>query len=46
MENHAQLDCLRAIGCNKLQGYLISRPTAPEELERFYLSARTVGVAV
>ena len=30
VETQAQLDFLRANGCDQIQGYLISRPLAPE----------------
>ena len=33
VETQEQLDFLKAEGCNEIQGYLISRPMPPEELE-------------
>ena len=35
VETEAQLKYLRSIGCEKIQGYLISRPLPVDELEQF-----------
>ncbi|WP_265948597.1 EAL domain-containing protein [Dechloromonas sp. A34] len=35
VETEAQLQYLRSIGCEKIQGYLISKPLPAEEAERF-----------
>ncbi|MHB8498089.1 MAG: EAL domain-containing protein, partial [Acidimicrobiales bacterium] len=32
-ETEAQLDAVRQIGCHEVQGYLLGRPMAPEQLE-------------
>lgn len=32
VETEAQLDCLRAMGCDHYQGYLLSRPVPPEQI--------------
>jgi diguanylate cyclase (GGDEF)-like protein/PAS domain S-box-containing protein len=34
VETHAQLDFLRTIGCHEAQGYLLSRPVPPADVER------------
>lgn len=37
VETQEQLDKLRSLGCDMIQGYLFSRPLPPEELEREFL---------
>mgnify|MGYP001792770237 CR=1 FL=1 len=32
VETDAQLEKVRALGCRFIQGYLVSRPVAPEDL--------------
>jgi cyclic di-GMP phosphodiesterase Gmr len=40
VETDAQLSCLQAIGCEEIQGFLVSKPILPAELESgFELSA-------
>ncbi|HGY5108108.1 TPA: EAL domain-containing protein [Citrobacter braakii] len=34
VENKAQIDLLRSIGCDKVQGFYISQPVLPEEISR------------
>lgn len=43
VETQAQLDYLRAIGCEKVQGYLISRPLPADAAERFILDYPVAG---
>ncbi len=38
IERNAQLEWLRARGCDEVQGFLLSRPLAVHELEQRYLS--------
>jgi diguanylate cyclase (GGDEF)-like protein len=38
IERPGQLEWLRARGCNEVQGYLLSQPLTPAELERRFLS--------
>jgi diguanylate cyclase (GGDEF)-like protein len=40
IERHGQLEWLRARGCNEVQGYLLSEPLLPAELERRFSPAR------
>lgn len=35
VENEAQLNLLRKMQCDKIQGYLISRPVPPKDAEAF-----------
>jgi EAL domain-containing protein (putative c-di-GMP-specific phosphodiesterase class I) len=35
VENLRQMDVLRRLGCNVMQGFLFSRPVPPDELERW-----------
>jgi len=44
IERPGQLDWLRARGCHEVQGYLLSQPLTPAELERLLLS-RDGGIA-
>lgn len=34
VEEEAQYDYLRAVGCNVIQGYLLGRPQSPEDIEK------------
>jgi diguanylate cyclase (GGDEF)-like protein len=43
IERPAQLEWLRARGCNEVQGYLLSEPLTAAELERRFLSPRDAG---
>jgi diguanylate cyclase (GGDEF)-like protein len=45
VENEAQLEFLRAEGCDEIQGYLVSRPVPPEQIPEF-LAARLALPAV
>ncbi len=38
VETPEQLDCLRALGCSQVQGYLYARPSGPEEVSRWFMS--------
>jgi len=38
VENEQQMAIVKELGCNTVQGYLISRPLPREEFERIYLS--------
>ncbi|HEX2139378.1 MAG TPA: EAL domain-containing protein, partial [Woeseiaceae bacterium] len=38
VERQGQLEWLRARGCHEVQGYLLSKPLSPEDLERRFLS--------
>jgi diguanylate cyclase (GGDEF)-like protein len=40
VENEVQLDFLRRGGCDLVQGYLLSKPLAPEEMTAFLLARR------
>jgi predicted signal transduction protein with EAL and GGDEF domain len=42
VETVAQADCLRSMGCDEMQGYLLSRPLPPAQL-RAWLAERRVG---
>src|SRR5262249_16142669 len=37
VETEAQLDCVRALGCAEIQGYLLSPPRSLEEISRRFL---------
>ncbi len=39
VEDEAQQECLRSYNCDILQGYLISRPVPPDEINRMILNA-------
>jgi len=39
VENRAQLDILRALGCDEVQGYLLSRPLPADEFANYALQA-------
>jgi len=46
IERSGQLEWLRARGCNEVQGFLLSEPLTPAELERrFLLKTTTPPVA-
>jgi diguanylate cyclase (GGDEF)-like protein/PAS domain S-box-containing protein len=45
VETQQQLDCLKARGCNEVQGHYFSRPLPADELEK-WLDARTVKYPV
>jgi diguanylate cyclase (GGDEF)-like protein len=45
IERAGQLEWLRARGCNEVQGYLLSEPLTPADLERRFFSKGTVAVA-
>ena len=36
IETKAQLSLLRSLGCDEIQGYLISKPLLPEQVQRFF----------
>jgi len=42
VETVEQADCLRSMGCDEMQGYLLSRPLPPAQL-RAWLAERRVG---
>ena len=44
VETREQLEFLRANGCDEMQGYYLSRPLPPAELERFYRETRLGAV--
>ncbi|MEO6432825.1 MAG: EAL domain-containing protein [Sphingomicrobium sp.] len=46
IETRAQLDVLRAIGCDLGQGYLISQPLMPEALAQFVAELPTIWAAL
>ena len=35
VESRDQLDFLRTLGCNEIQGYFVSRPLAPDDAAEF-----------
>ena len=35
VETDVQLECLKAMGCDEIQGYLVSRPLEPQDFEVF-----------
>lgn len=43
VENREQLEWLRAAGCDLVQGYLLSKPQAPEHIEGWVNAARLSG---
>ncbi len=43
VERPGQLEWLRARGCNEVQGYLLSQPLTPAELERRFLAPPEAG---
>ena len=43
VENEEQLNALKAMGCDLVQGYYFSRPVPAEEYERFVLARREQG---
>ena len=43
IERQAQLDWLKARGCDEVQGFLLSRPLLAQDLERAYLTAGAVA---
>ena len=43
IETEAQLDALAALGCDDVQGYLISRPLPPDEMTAFLVRERDAG---
>jgi EAL domain-containing protein (putative c-di-GMP-specific phosphodiesterase class I) len=42
VETEAQFDFLRAQGCDKIQGYLYSKPLAAEALEPYLIGQRVL----
>ncbi|SDH04901.1 EAL domain-containing protein [Roseospirillum parvum] len=40
VETQEHLDFMHGVGCNNIQGFLISRPLPPEEMELFFSKAR------
>jgi len=46
VESHAQREVLQSLGCEFVQGYLLSRPLDAEEAERLLVANRTVSEAV
>jgi diguanylate cyclase (GGDEF)-like protein len=44
IERAGQLEWLRARGCNEVQGYLLSEPLTPADLERRFFSQSAVAV--
>jgi diguanylate cyclase (GGDEF)-like protein/PAS domain S-box-containing protein len=51
VETAAQLDCLRNLGCDEIQGYLVSKPLTAEDLARNFAlgaagGAQAVGLHV
>jgi EAL domain-containing protein (putative c-di-GMP-specific phosphodiesterase class I) len=36
VENEDQFNFLRSLGCNEVQGYIISKPVPAEEVARFF----------
>ena len=45
VETLGQMDELRRLGCNEMQGYLFSRPLPPDELERWLTQTVLPGTA-
>ncbi len=43
VETKEQLDALRALGCEIVQGYYFSRPVPPEEYEKFIVERKQMG---
>jgi diguanylate cyclase (GGDEF)-like protein/PAS domain S-box-containing protein len=43
VETKEQLEAVHFEGCDEIQGFLISRPQLPEEIERIYLSNSGLG---
>jgi diguanylate cyclase (GGDEF)-like protein len=43
VETSAQLDALRALGCDQAQGYYYARPQAPERIDDLLMKARLDG---
>jgi EAL domain-containing protein (putative c-di-GMP-specific phosphodiesterase class I) len=46
VETQQQLDLLRVLGCDQMQGYLFSPARPPEELESLFRSFEDMGLAV
>ena len=46
IERPGQLEWLRARGCHEAQGFLLSQPLTPAELERRFLSQNSVPEAL
>jgi EAL domain-containing protein (putative c-di-GMP-specific phosphodiesterase class I) len=46
VETQQQLDLLRVLGCDQMQGYLFSAARPPEELESLFRSFEDVDLAV
>ncbi len=42
VETHAQLEFLKALGCQEIQGYLFSPPVPPEKLEAMIRAGKTL----
>ncbi|MGB4659299.1 MAG: EAL domain-containing protein [Mobilitalea sp.] len=40
VETKEQLDCLRELGCDEIQGYYFSKPLPAEEVEKIWLNTR------
>ena len=46
IEGQGQVDCLRALDCDRGQGYWFARPLPPDELEAILVAARDPAVAL
>lgn len=46
VENEAQAGALRALGCDRLQGYWISRPIPPDDLQAWSQSRKPVAATI
>lgn len=44
VENRAQMDFLRMLGCDQLQGYLFSPPVTADELARMISEGRRLSL--
>jgi EAL domain-containing protein (putative c-di-GMP-specific phosphodiesterase class I) len=44
VETEEQLESLRDLGCNYIQGYLLSKPVSANEAERLYRKTRECGL--
>jgi EAL domain-containing protein (putative c-di-GMP-specific phosphodiesterase class I) len=46
VETQQQLDLLRSLGCNQMQGYLFSAARPPGEIQKFFRSSESTDQAV
>ncbi|MGI8607987.1 MAG: putative bifunctional diguanylate cyclase/phosphodiesterase, partial [Candidatus Dormibacteria bacterium] len=46
VETKAQLDCLRSLGCDQAQGFVLGRPLSPETVEQLLYTRQALQPAV